>query len=319
MTEDNKCEVNVENVLETAKGLYEKGDVDEAILRYLGEGGLVIALSTGPFPFYYSETGQAVVSARKLGFPIEVGGIGGWETPPSNIELTFEIDNTVLVGLPSSVPFPRTGDLSWRPSSGTELPDGDIYLPLAQLKDENGNYYGDGIAYIEHRFSEPHNGKNIYVWMRMLDVLSAGDALYALFHLAGERMSRAQNTTRWDVNCDGTVDVLDLTEKQLVTWGKVKKTELYQNYPNPFNPETWIPFSLSKPEHVIIKIYSPTGHLVRTLDLGQKPSGAYLSREKAAYWDGTNEAGEMVASDVYFYAMETDGKSNGSRKMIMAR
>ena len=119
----------------------------------------------------------------------------------------------------------------------------------------------------------------------------------------------------------GTIQVKSVEPqgKLPTKWGKVKRTELYQNFPNPFNPETWIPFSLSKSEHVIIRIYASTGQLVRTLDLGQKQSGAYLSKEKAAYWDGTNEVGEMVASDVYFYVMDTDGKSTGSRKMVMVR
>lgn len=101
-------------------------------------------------------------------------------------------------------------------------------------------------------------------------------------------------------------------------WGKVKVSKLYQNYPNPFNPETWIPFSLSEPKHVIIRIYTSTGQLIRTLDLGQKPSGAYLTKEKAAYWDGRNEDGEMAASDVYFYAMEA-GEFMDLKKMVITR
>jgi len=108
------------------------------------------------------------------------------------------------------------------------------------------------------------------------------------------------------------------TGKQLGTWGETKRTELFQNFPNPFNPETWIPFSLSESEHVTIRIYSSTGQLVRTLDLGQKPSGAYLSREKAAYWDGRNEKGEMTTSDIYFCVMEA-GESIDLRKMVMVR
>ncbi len=102
------------------------------------------------------------------------------------------------------------------------------------------------------------------------------------------------------------------------TWGEVKGTELHQNFPNPFNPETWIPFSLSEPKRVRIRIYTSTGQLVRTLDLGQKPSGVYLSKEKAACWDGRNESGETVASDVYFYSMEA-GELASMRKMVMAR
>ncbi len=122
----------------------------------------------------------------------------------------------------------------------------------------------------------------------------------------------------WEVNLTvpGSVEP---TGKLPGAWGKVKKTELLQNFPNPFNPETWIPFSISEPKHVTIRIYTSTGQLVRTLDLGQKASGAYMSREKAAYWDGKNEKGEPVASDVYFYAMEAGKSSTELRKMVMVR
>jgi len=122
----------------------------------------------------------------------------------------------------------------------------------------------------------------------------------------------------WEVNLTVPDQSVEPGEKQLVTWGKVKKTALFQNFPNPFNPETWIPYNLSKSKHVTIRIYTSTGQLVRTLDLGQKPSGAYLSKEKAAYWDGKNEAGEMVASNIYFYVMEA-GETTDSRKMVVAR
>jgi WD40 repeat protein len=123
----------------------------------------------------------------------------------------------------------------------------------------------------------------------------------------------------WEVNLPAPGQSVEPEEKQLVTWGEVKRTELYQNFPNPFNPETWIPFSLANRERVVIRIYSSTGQLVRTLDLGQKPSGAYLSREEAAHWDGRNEKGELVASDVYFCVIEAGGSSTDLRKMVMVR
>jgi hypothetical protein len=58
---------------------------------------------------------------------------------------------------------------------------------------------------------------------------------------------------------------------------------------------------------------------VRRLELGQKPSGAYLSKNKAAYWDGRNEKGEPVASDVYFYVMEAGESYADVRKMVMVK
>ena len=60
------------------------------------------------------------------------------------------------------------------------------------------------------------------------------------------------------------------------------------------------------------------GQLVRTLNLGHKQTGFYTNREKAAYWDGRNEAGEHVASGVYFYSI-TAGELSTTRKMAVAR
>ena len=52
-----------------------------------------------------------------------------------------------------------------------------------------------------------------------------------------------------------------------------KETMLLANYPNPFNPETWIPYQLAKPAEVTLHIYTVSGALVRTLDLGHQPVG----------------------------------------------
>ena len=49
-----------------------------------------------------------------------------------------------------------------------------------------------------------------------------------------------------------------------------------------------------------MKIYDVGGRLVRTISVGFKPVGYYLTRERAAYWDGRNEIGESVSSGVYF-------------------
>ena len=69
---------------------------------------------------------------------------------------------------------------------------------------------------------------------------------------------------------------------------------------------------------VLIKIYSISGQLVRTLDLGHRDAGIYASRSKAAYWDGKNESGEEVTSGVYFYSITVGGFS-AMRKMIVRR
>ena len=93
---------------------------------------------------------------------------------------------------------------------------------------------------------------------------------------------------------------------------------VHQNYPNPFNPETWIPYQLKEESQVEIRIFTLTGQLVRTLDLGRKPADFYTSKDKAAYWDGRNEAGERVASGVYFYSIKA-GDLTAKRKMVVTR
>ncbi|MCE2413619.1 T9SS type A sorting domain-containing protein [Candidatus Poribacteria bacterium] len=80
----------------------------------------------------------------------------------------------------------------------------------------------------------------------------------------------------------------------------VRETRLLPNYPNPFNPETWIPYQLADAADVSMEIYDVGGRLVRTIPIGFKPVGYYLTRERAAYWDGRNETGEQVSSGVYF-------------------
>ncbi len=98
---------------------------------------------------------------------------------------------------------------------------------------------------------------------------------------------------------------------------KPEASQLLQNYPNPFNPETWMPYQLAKPAYMRIRIYDPSGRLVRTLDLGYRGAGFYTSHTEAAYWDGRNETGERVSSGLYFYQLQTDHFSAMRRMVIL--
>ena len=95
-------------------------------------------------------------------------------------------------------------------------------------------------------------------------------------------------------------------------------TTLLPNFPNPFNPETWIPYQLAQPAEVSVSIHSADGKLVRTLELGQMPAGAYQDKDRAAYWDGKNERGEAVASGVYFYTLKA-GDFSATKKMLIMK
>jgi len=89
--------------------------------------------------------------------------------------------------------------------------------------------------------------------------------------------------------------------------------ELAHNYPNPFNPSTRIRFALPRREHVQIAIHDVLGRRIKTLVDATLPAGRH-----AATWDGTDEAGQPVASGVYFYRLHTDGFTK-VRKMMLLR
>jgi len=107
--------------------------------------------------------------------------------------------------------------------------------------------------------------------------------------------------------------VVDFTLKRQPT-----KTVLMQNYPNPFNPETWIPHQLSQDSPVTINIYNTTGQLIRTIALGNKPAGVYVTKSNAAHWDGRDSLGDKVASGVYFYTLQA-GEYKATRKMVIIK
>jgi len=97
-----------------------------------------------------------------------------------------------------------------------------------------------------------------------------------------------------------------------------KETVLLQNYPNPFNPETWIPFKLALPAYVEIRIYNLAGQLVRKICLGNRPAGMYVSKDRAAYWNGRNSEGEKVSSGIYFYHFLA-GDYNATKRMLILK
>jgi len=97
-----------------------------------------------------------------------------------------------------------------------------------------------------------------------------------------------------------------------------KEFMLLQNYPNPFNPETWLPYQLATDAVVNLYIYNVKGQLVRSLALGKQVAGNYLTKDKAAYWDGKDGSGARVASGVYFYRLHA-GNFNATRRMVIMK
>jgi hypothetical protein len=88
--------------------------------------------------------------------------------------------------------------------------------------------------------------------------------------------------------------------------------EVCQNYPNPFNPATRIDLGLPSQGCWKLTIINIAGQVVRCF-AGESPAGVV-----SVEWNGENDAGQAVASGVYFYRAEF-GDRKQTKKMIMLK
>lgn len=85
--------------------------------------------------------------------------------------------------------------------------------------------------------------------------------------------------------------------------------KLEQNYPNPFNPTTKINFTIPNRGFVKISIYNIIGEKIIDLVDQSFEEGTYTVK-----FDGRN-----LASGIYFYRMEFNGKVSKTRKMNLMK
>jgi predicted acyl esterase len=90
----------------------------------------------------------------------------------------------------------------------------------------------------------------------------------------------------------------------------LNKFKLYQNYPNPFNSLTNIRFSVEKPAHVELRIYSTKGRKVATILDGNMPAGTHSVEFNCSH--------KKLFSGNYFYEIKV-GNSIKRMKMVLSR
>jgi hypothetical protein len=93
------------------------------------------------------------------------------------------------------------------------------------------------------------------------------------------------------------VDYLDVDDYSSVV---PQSVTLKQNYPNPFNATTTIPFSLSNPGNIQLRIYDIKGQLIHKIERKSLSAG-----EHQITWDGSYEDGQKISSGIYLYRLET--------------
>ncbi|MFQ5752848.1 MAG: T9SS type A sorting domain-containing protein, partial [bacterium] len=91
---------------------------------------------------------------------------------------------------------------------------------------------------------------------------------------------------------------------------------LQQNYPNPFNPTTLISYTLppsDKTFRVKLEIFNTLGQRIKILVNSHQMAGRYH-----AEWDGRNDVGQLVASGLYIYRLQSDSFVQ-MKKMLLLR
>ncbi len=108
-------------------------------------------------------------------------------------------------------------------------------------------------------------------------------------------------------------------------WDGVNSSENYElqvmnyelnTYPNPFNSTTTISFHLisEQNEQIMLDIYNIKGQKVKTLVNSNLVQGNH-----SVIWNGINELNKPVSSGVYFYKLNVNGKSEGTKKMLLLK
>ena len=85
-----------------------------------------------------------------------------------------------------------------------------------------------------------------------------------------------------------------------------------QNYPNPFNLSTTIRYTIPTRSTVTIFIYNIMGQKVNTIVDETKRAGSHT-----AYWDGTDKAGKVVSTGVYFYRLHAGDFVETKRMLLL--
>jgi hypothetical protein len=150
------------------KTVVTAGDGKAAITQYLAGGGTLVILATGPFPFYYGygpsdQPGPADPLLPALGLPVQVN----FEQPPAGIVMQRYTNQSVLLSVPVSFPFPP-GDQRLRAINRSSVNAANRYLPLIKAAIPKGTDYGDAAAFIAFGTGPATGGKVLYVWSTLL-------------------------------------------------------------------------------------------------------------------------------------------------------
>jgi len=145
------------------KTIRSEGDGKAAITRYLADGGVLIILASGVFPFFYGHGpggtgGPADPLLPAVGLPIH----NAFEAAPEGLRMVRRSAD-ILPSVPPAFSLTQ-GDLRLRSVDRTRLDHADRYIPLIAAVDAAGRDYGDAACWIRFGAGPAKGGRVLYVW-----------------------------------------------------------------------------------------------------------------------------------------------------------
>ena len=194
----------------------------------------------------------------------------------------------------------------WNPAG---LQDDPITSLIGQFGASNTLYAGTGGQFLEATgngiFRSPDNGttwepvnQNLsspFILSMLVDP-NAPNTIYAGTMGRGIFKTTVETHVNHILNADEKIKMVHLT-----------------NFPNPFNSNTQIEYYLPQNGRVLLSLYDISGRLIHVLVDGYQPQGFHT-----LFWNGTDTAGNPVASGLYFYSLQTD-LSKAVHKMVLLK
>jgi hypothetical protein len=155
----------------------EAGDAAGAVVRYLEEGGSLVIIGTGPWPFYYA-TGPGFKRAEPLTARLGLPLVMAVESPAPE-ELLVRVCVQALVETSrDEFPYPP-GDSRLRTIDRRRLPARAVYTAIAQVVGKSGKEYGDAAGVVELPARGGARGSVLYIAHSLLADPIEGPAFLA--------------------------------------------------------------------------------------------------------------------------------------------
>jgi hypothetical protein len=190
--------------------------------------------------------------------------------------------------------------------------------------------FDDSIVYVaadEGLFVSEDGGEKWYqvppISGKRRDLITGEEILTNKFYSAGVSYE-TMGTRLWLGSADGLATTLDngnswTVDRSYVSTSEREEPKTYA-YPSPFSPsrDDYIRFQfhISQASEVVIDIYDWGMDKVATIREFETDPGGNVP-DRSAKWDGRNTRGDIVASGVYFFRVEIEGRTTWGKLVVI--